>query len=389
MSGTLIPLGAHPFDPFIGNQKELANEAVQAGIGQTQAQTGLIGEQARTAQIGNLIQGARLPFLMQAYGQGGQQPGGPPGAIGASGGQDWTGPGGQMMDPNGPFSQLVSLPHGVATDLMLSPPEKWHEAAQEAYKNKQSYVAQQAQATLDPATGQPDPAKWEQMLKDEVQIGYMTASQARMLYGHPEMAQTLINKALGPGDMPSTKQAQAGAEAGGRAPYELVDVSVTNPDGTTQMMKVPKSALVGGQRGQSGAGALPADLSANIHKAAAVYSVPENDLTAMARIESGGRSNATSPTGAAGSFQFTGGTAADMGVANPRDNRQAALGAARLYVENRAELTDQLGRPPASSEIYLAHQQGADGAAALIKAPRDMLAVDALKQAGIHRAMFW
>ena len=131
MSGTQIPLQVQPFSPFTGQKAETDIEATQAGIGQTQAQTGLIGEQARTAQIGNQIASARLPFLMSAYGQAGGQPhpggGGPPGAIGASGGQDWTGPGGQIMDQNGPFGQLGAIPHGVATDLMLAPPEKWAE----------------------------------------------------------------------------------------------------------------------------------------------------------------------------------------------------------------------------------------------------------------------
>ena len=386
MSGTQIPMEVRPFDPFIGNQKELANEATQAGIGQTQAQTGLIGEQARTAQIGNQIASARLPFLMNAYGQGGgggQTSNGPPGAIGASGGQDWTGPGGQIMDQNGPFSQLGAVPHGVATDLMLAPPEKWAELVPQVRAQKNAYVNQAIAETLD-QSGQADPTKWNQMVANEVQSGWMTASQARNLYGHPELAQTILQSTLSVPEMPGTKQAQAGATAAGGAPYDLVKTTRQNPDGTYQEVYVPKSTLVGGGAGgQQGGGALPADLTTNIQRASQVYNVPANDLMATAKVESGGPSGATSKTGAAGSFQFTGGTASDMGVTNPRDNRQASLGAARLYVENRAALTDSLGRPPASSEIYLAHQQGADGAAALIQAPPTMLAVDALKQAGI------
>lgn len=389
MSGTQIPLMVQPFSPFTGQKAETGIEATQAGIGQTQAQTGLIGEQARTAQIGNQIASARLPFLMNAYGQGGgggQTSNGPPGAIGASGGQDWTGPGGQIMDQNGPFSQLGAVPHGVATDLMLAPPEKWAELVPQVRAQKNAYVNQAIAETLD-QSGQADPTKWNQMVANEVQSGWMTASQARNLYGHPELAQTILQSTLPVGELPGTKEAQAAGSAAGAARFELVETTVQNPDGTYQKVLVPKTNLIGsggagGPAGQGG-GALPADLTGNIQRAAQVYNVPANDLIATARVESGGQSGATSKTGAAGSFQFTGGTASDMGVTNPRDNRQASLGAARLYVENRAALTDSLGRPPASSEIYLAHQQGADGAAALIQAPPTMLAVDALKQAGI------
>lgn len=403
MSGTQIPMQVQPVNPFIGAKQLTDIASTEAGIGQTQAQTGLIGEQAKTANIQNQISGARLPFLMRAYGQagagqGGGQGGAPPGvpgAIGASGGQDWTGPNGEIMDPTGPFGQLGSIPHGVATDLMLAPPEKWADLVPKVREQKNQYVSQAIAETLDPSTGQADPAKWNQMIANEVQAGWMTASQARNLYGHPELAQTILQSTLPVGDQPATREAQAAGSAAGTARYDLVKTSVRQPDDTYQEVYVPKARLVGGSAGGGGGGAggggggqrgdVPADLASAIQRASKVYDVPANDLTTMARIESGGdfSGGATSKTGAAGSFQFTGGTAASVGLENPRDNRQAAMGAARLWRENQADLTDTLGRPPASSEIYLAHQQGAAGATALLQAPRDALAVDVLKQAGI------
>lgn len=405
-SAATIPIQVQPFSPFSGQKQETDIEATQASIGQTQAQTGLIGEQARTAQINNQIAGARMPFLLNAYGQGGgqgagggQPGGGPPGAIGASGGQDWTGPGGQIMDPNGPFSQLGAVPHGVATDLMLAPPEKWAELVPKVREQKNQYVSQAIAETLDPTTGSADPTKWNQMVANEVSSGWMTASQARNLYGHPELAQTILNSTLGVNEQPGTKAAQATAEAGAKAPYEFKQIPKVGADGTVQMIWVPVSAMVGATQGGGGQGgggqgggqsrggqaAIPADLQTGIQRASQVFNVPANDLTTMARIESGGdfSGRATSDTGAAGTFQFTKGTADRVGLANPRDNGQAAMGAAHLWRENQYDLTNSLGRPPASSEIYLAHQQGAAGATALLQAPRDMPAVDALKQAGI------
>ena len=54
---------------------------------------------------------------------------------------------------------------------------------------------------------------------------------------------------------------------------------------------------------------------------------------------------------------------------NPFDFKQAADGAARLAADNKTALTRTLGRPPTDAELYIAHQQGAGGAAALLSNP--------------------
>jgi len=99
------------------------------------------------------------------------------------------------------------------------------------------------------------------------------------------------------------------------------------------------------------------------------YGLPTGYLAQTALIESGGNPNAVSPTGAKGIFQFTGDTAKQYGLSNPSDPLQSADAAGRLAADNAKALTQALGRPPSAGELYLAHQQGAAGAAALIKNP--------------------
>lgn len=120
-------------------------------------------------------------------------------------------------------------------------------------------------------------------------------------------------------------------------------------------------------------------------QAAAKTGVSSTYLMRTWQIESGGKLDpGKSPTGAEGPFQFVGSTAKQYGVANPRNFVEAADGAARLAADNKAALTGPLGRPPTDAELYLAHQQGAGGAAALLKNP-SMSAQDALMTLSKYR----
>ncbi len=120
------------------------------------------------------------------------------------------------------------------------------------------------------------------------------------------------------------------------------------------------------------------DLGAAIHKASMTENVPEDWLAKTAQVESaGGRNMGPSSAGAMGPFQFMPGTATQYGVGNPMDNDQSAQGAARLYNDNKASLQTSLGRDPTGGELYLAHQQGAVAASALLRNP-DSNAVDVL-----------
>lgn len=121
---------------------------------------------------------------------------------------------------------------------------------------------------------------------------------------------------------------------------------------------------------------LHTDLGAAIHGAAATHGADEAVLARTAQIEDG---NGKLGNGG-GAFQFIPSTAAAYGLRNPDDAATSADAAARLQVDNKRALNVSLGRDPSGPELYLAHQQGASGAAALIGNP-DQRAVDALTPA--------
>jgi hypothetical protein len=129
-------------------------------------------------------------------------------------------------------------------------------------------------------------------------------------------------------------------------------------------------------------GVLP-ELNTAIEAAAAKNGISPDYLRAIAMIESnGGRSLSSALSSAKGPFQFTSGTAARMGLANPMDFGQSADAAARLAKENKGGLERLLGRPVTDAELYLAHQQGSGGAHALLGNP-DRLARDLLGPAAV------
>lgn len=114
-----------------------------------------------------------------------------------------------------------------------------------------------------------------------------------------------------------------------------------------------------------------------IDTAANRYGEDPDTLRRFAKIESNFNPLAISPTGAEGLFQFTSGTAKQYGLVNRRDPAASADAAARLLRDNKASLRRAIGREPRPGELYLAHQQGPAGAAALIAHP-DENVVDAL-----------
>lgn len=104
----------------------------------------------------------------------------------------------------------------------------------------------------------------------------------------------------------------------------------------------------------------------------------QDTLLRTAALESNfGRDRSVSSAGARGAFQFVGSTAQQYKLTNPDDDGQSADAAARLQIDNRKALTNLLGRAPTEAEVYLAHQQGAGGAAKLIQNP-DLLASTAV-----------
>lgn len=115
---------------------------------------------------------------------------------------------------------------------------------------------------------------------------------------------------------------------------------------------------------------LPENLNSAIDLAAGKYGVNAETLRMIAKIESGGNPNAKNPNSSAGgAFQFTDATARQYGLKNRFDVTSAADAAARLARDNADQLRQVLGRDPSPAELYLAHQQGAGGAAKLLRDP--------------------
>ena len=104
------------------------------------------------------------------------------------------------------------------------------------------------------------------------------------------------------------------------------------------------------------------------------YGLPAGYLRRTAEIESGLNPNAKNPRSSAkGLFQFIDSTARAYGV-DPLDPESATIGAAELAADNARYLRRKLGREPTAGELYLAHQQGAAGAARLLANPNAMAA---------------
>jgi len=104
-------------------------------------------------------------------------------------------------------------------------------------------------------------------------------------------------------------------------------------------------------------------------QAGAPYGISGSYLQRVQQLETGANPNQTSETGAKGPFQFIDSTAKRYGLNDPFDYQKAADAAARLAADNKNELNQRLGRPPTDAELYLAHQQGASGAAVLLANP--------------------
>jgi len=97
------------------------------------------------------------------------------------------------------------------------------------------------------------------------------------------------------------------------------------------------------------------------------YGLPPGYLSRVRAIESGnGRDVYNKQSGAAGDFQFIPRTARAYGLSDPYDTMAAAEAAARLAADNRAALARGGVADPTGAQLYLAHQQGAQGALRLL-----------------------
>ncbi|WP_420104509.1 transglycosylase SLT domain-containing protein [Bosea sp. (in: a-proteobacteria)] len=137
-------------------------------------------------------------------------------------------------------------------------------------------------------------------------------------------------------------------------------------------------------RQATSAAVAPADVSGVITAAADRYGISRNYALRVAHIESRFDPNAINGgSKATGLFQFIPSTwksyGAGQSALDPSANADAAM---RLTVANRDQLRRSLGREPTEGELYLAHQQGAGGAAKLLAAP-NVRAVDVVGERAV------
>ena len=93
-------------------------------------------------------------------------------------------------------------------------------------------------------------------------------------------------------------------------------------------------------------------------------------LERLAQLESGNNPNAASPASSArGLYQFTNATGTQYGITDPYDVEQQNDAVQKLTADNYNVLKNALGREPTEGELYLAHQQGANGALKLLSNP--------------------
>lgn len=131
----------------------------------------------------------------------------------------------------------------------------------------------------------------------------------------------------------------------------------------------PSSESIGGN-GRARGARFSGPLNEAIDAAAKKHGVDAAAMRIIAQIESGGNPNAKNPRSSAGGpFQFIDATANQMELVNRFDPFEASDAAARLMKSNAGYLRRVLGRDPSPGELYLAHQQGAGGAAKLLANP--------------------
>lgn len=150
-----------------------------------------------------------------------------------------------------------------------------------------------------------------------------------------------------------------------------------------QPVRVAQGSAIAGKV-LSPSGTIPMPVATKIATEAAAQGVNITTATMIAKLENPtGDPNRKNPESTAmGVYQFIDSAWADEGgTADDRTDidQQIKLGIQRIK-KNTDGLRESLGREPSGAEVYLAHQQGLAGAKALLNAPADVSAVDAISR---------
>jgi hypothetical protein len=127
---------------------------------------------------------------------------------------------------------------------------------------------------------------------------------------------------------------------------------------------------LGGGSGSDSLNSIGASLGLDFSTLEAENGLPAGFLERTAFLESRGNPRAKNPDSSAGGlFQQIDDNARAYGVKDRFDPVQSTDGAVDFAVDNMRILTTALGREPTAAELYLAHQQGGEGARRLLANP--------------------
>lgn len=196
-----------------------------------------------------------------------------------------------------------------------------------------------------------------------------------------KLAKTAADTALA-----EAQTAKATAEAGqvGKPTPQNTEYKVVKDAyGNEQVVAVGPN--VDGGAAPTAAQPLPGPVGQQITAAASAAGANDAEqsyLNATARIESGGNPNAKNGA-STGVFGFHADTFKGAGGSDITNTAQQTTAALNLARQNAQQLGQVLGQPPTPQQVYLAHQQGAGGAAALLTADPNTPAIAALQAAGV------
>jgi len=147
------------------------------------------------------------------------------------------------------------------------------------------------------------------------------------------------------------------------------------------------SDKLGGGSGSDSLNSIGASLGLDFPTLEAENGLPSGFLERTAFLESGGDPLAQNPDSSAGGlFQQIDDNARAYGVKDRFDPVQSTDGAVDFAVDNMRILTTALGRKPTAAELYLAHQQGGEGARRLLANPNakavDIVGAEAVRLNG-------
>lgn len=169
-------------------------------------------------------------------------------------------------------------------------------------------------------------------------------------------------------------------------------VPVNDSDGGQTLLNIGGAGAApaaGGAQAPAGAPVtIPGPAGQAVVAAAKKVGATDADVDYLARtatLESHGQTDAQNGS-STGVFQMQPKTFKGLGGTDIKDVGQQTVATLKNARQNAKRMTGMIGRQPTAAEVYLAHQQGAAGASALISADPSANAVQALVAAGVSPA---